>query len=220
MWKLNYYGVMSATPDRTNVSSDTAPGRRGPSEDRGVVEERILVAARASFASEGWAGTSMRAVARSAGVDPRTVAYYFTDKTGLLDACLTLPEGFLDRIADVMDVPIRRRGAAVVASVLTAWETPASTPALRSIVLTAAHMPTAMDRLRRLFQESMVAAVADSLDDEQRHVRAGLVCTQIVGLFMTRYVWQIEPIAVLPADDVVALIGPTVQRYLNGSLPT
>ncbi|MET0692742.1 MAG: TetR family transcriptional regulator [Propionibacteriaceae bacterium] len=200
------------------LSNAAPPGRRGPSEDRGVVEERILVAARASFAAEGWAGTSMRAVARAAGVDPRAVTYYFTDKATLLDACLAPPEGFFERIGVLMDVPVRRRGAALVASVLNSWETPSNTPILRSIVLTAAHMPTAMDRLRRIFQESLVAAVADSLDDEQRHVRAGLVCTQIVGLFMTRYVWRIEPIASLPAEDVVSLVGPTVQRYLSGSL--
>ena len=77
----------------------------------------------------------------------------------------------------------------------------------------------AVARLRAMLHDSMVTAVAESLDDEQRLVHAGLACTQIVGLFMTRYVWQIEPIASLPADDVVRLIGPTVQRYLSGSLP-
>jgi hypothetical protein len=29
---------------------------------------------------------------------------------------------------------------------------------------------------------------------------------------------RIEPLASLPADDVVALVGPTLQRYLTGAL--
>jgi AcrR family transcriptional regulator len=45
--------------------------------------DRIVTVARASFAENGWAGTSMRAVARDADVDSRMVACYFTDKSAL-----------------------------------------------------------------------------------------------------------------------------------------
>ena len=36
---------------------------------------------------------------------------------------------------------------------------------------------------------------------------------------MTRYVWRLEPIRWLPDEDVISLIGPTIQRYLTGRLP-
>jgi hypothetical protein len=65
----------------------------------------------------------------------------------------------------------------------------------------------------------MIGAVAASLDDAERLVRGGLVASQLVGLSMTRYVWRLEPIRRLPDDDVVGLIGPTIQRYLTGRLP-
>jgi hypothetical protein len=61
--------------------------------------------------------------------------------------------------------------------------------------------------------------VAESLDDDERLVRGGLVASQLVGLSMTRYVWRLEPIWRLPDEDVVSLIGPTIQRYLTGRLP-
>jgi hypothetical protein len=35
---------------------------------------------------------------------------------------------------------------------------------------------------------------------------------------MTRYVWRLEPIRRLPDEDVISLIGPTIQRYLTGRL--
>ena len=41
----------------------------------------------------------------------------------------------------------------------------------------------------------------------------------MAGLIMMRYVVRIEPIASMPAETVVALIGPTIQRYLTGPLP-
>ena len=56
-----------------------------------------------------------------------------------------------------------------------------------------------------------VAAVSDPL-------RATLVASQIMGLIAARYVARIEPLASLPADEVVPLVAPTLQRYLDGSL--
>ncbi len=193
-------------------------GRRGPTEDRGVAMDRIVTVARASFADHGWAGTSMRAVARDAGVDSRLVAYYFADKSALLQACLQPPPGYLEGIAAVLRTPLRRRGAALLRNLLAAWNNPATATVLRSIILTAAHEPVALERLQQVFRNSMIGAVAESLDDNERLVRGGLVASQLVGLSMTRYVWRLEPIRRLPDEDVVSLIGPTIQRYLTGRL--
>ena len=194
-------------------------GRRGPTEDRGVAMDRIVTVARASFADHGWAGTSIRAVARDAGVDSRLVAYYFTDKAALLQACVQPPPGYLEEIAAVVRTPLRRRGAALVRNLLTAWNNPATATVLRSIILTAAHEPVALERLQQVFRNSMIGAVAESLDDDERLIRGGLVASQLVGLSMTRYVWRLEPIRRLPDEDVISLIGPTIQRYLTGRLP-
>jgi hypothetical protein len=101
---------------------------------------------------------------------------------------------------------------------LTAWNNPATATVLRSIILTAAHEPVALERLQQVFRNSMIGAVAESLDDNERLVRGGLVASQLVGLSMTRYVWRLEPIRRLPDEDVISLIGPTIQRYLTGRL--
>ena len=45
------------------------------------------------------------------------------------------------------------------------------------------------------------------------------VASQMIGLIMARYVLEIEPLASLPADDVVAVVAPTIQRYLEMPLP-
>lgn len=42
----------------------------------------------------------------------------------------------------------------------------------------------------------------------------------MVGLAMTRYVWKVGAVALLSDEEVVRLIGPTVQRYLSGRLAT
>lgn len=181
--------------------------------------ERILATARASFARHGFAGTSMRAVAIEADVDPRLVAYYFQDKNTLLEACLEPPVGYLDQVSKVVHGPMRTRGSAMVRNMLTYWEDPRTSAILRGIVLTAAHDDTARERLTAMYRTNMIGAVADGLDDQQRLLRAGLAAAVIIGLCMTRYVYELEPLASMEIDAVVRLVGPTVQRCLSGRLP-
>jgi AcrR family transcriptional regulator len=195
-----------------------ARGFRGPREERGVTIARIEKAARASFARNGWAGTSLRAIAREVGVDPALVHYYFSSKEALLDAVTNPPEAWLAAIQETNSVPLRERGEAVVRTVAWSWSQPDISDVLGSILETAAHEPRTREKLRLFLAASLLPAVAERIDGEERILRASLIGSQILGLVMLRYVWQIEPLASLPEDDLVALVGPTVQRYLSGRL--
>lgn len=183
------------------------------------MRQRIVDVARRSFAHQGWAGTSMRAVARDAGTNARMVGYYFADKATLLEACLEPPAGWLDGVAQTVRGPMSKRGAELVRFQLRTWSDPQSAEILRSIVLIAAHHPLAQQRVQAIFRTSLIGVVSASLDDPERQTRAGLIATQMIGLGIAREVWKLEPIASLSDDNIVALIGPTLQRYLTGRLP-
>jgi AcrR family transcriptional regulator len=195
------------------------PPRRGPKAARGEIAERILTAARTSFATRGYAGTTLRDVAAAASVDRALVTYYFTSKAGLLAAAIEPPEGFIEDAIRASSAPLRHRGRALTENMLTQWETPGLAEVLQSIILTAAHEPTAMQRLRGVFSGSLLAAVAGHLDDDERTLRAGLVASQLIGVAMARYVWRVGTLAELDRDQVVRYIAPTIQRYLTGRLP-
>jgi AcrR family transcriptional regulator len=213
---------MSPMPERKPSSNlrgrVVAPVHRGPRDDRGVVSAQILRAARAAFAAHGYAATSLRSVARDAGVDPALVTYYFKSKIGLLDAALVPPPGWGEAISTAAASPIRTRGAALVRTMVTAWEQPDTEEFLRSTILAAAHEPIARQRLAVNFAVHILDAVSSRLDDEERLLRASLAASQIVGLAMMRYVWQVGALAMISDDQVVAVIAPTVQRYLNGKI--
>jgi AcrR family transcriptional regulator len=200
------------------LSDDDPQHKRGPRESRGVMVQRIVEAARNAFAERGYDATSLRAVATAANVNPRLVGYYFESKEALLEACLVPPPGFLESVAAVAGSDLSSRGEALVRSVLKQWQNPATARVLRTIILIAAHNSIALDRLRLIVSGGLMGAVAVNLDDRERAVRGGLVATQLLGLAMTRYVWGIEPIASLPADEIVASIAPTIQRYLTADL--
>ncbi|MER6780775.1 MULTISPECIES: TetR family transcriptional regulator [unclassified Streptomyces] len=192
---------------------------RGPRGERGEQADKIVAAARRAFATRGYAATSLRAVAQEAGVDPGLVNYYFRTKTGLLEEVMQPPEAFGAAVAAAAEQPMDRRGHAFVQATLDLWEDPVSAEILRSIILTAAQEPAALQRLRQLFSELVLAVVSHSLPDTERNLRASLIATQIVGMVMNRYIWQVGTIATLPAPCVTDLIAPTIQHYLTDPLP-
>lgn len=196
-----------------------AQRQRGPRDDRGVLADRILDSARTLFAEQGFASTSLRQIAEAAEVDTALVSYYFGSKAGLFDAVLTLPAQFVDEVAVTAATPIRSRGAAIVAHHLRAWDDPTIASVFGSIMMAAAQDATAMVRLREIFAGGILNAVSAQLPSEERDLRASLVSAQLIGLAMSRYVWKVGALAELPSERVIALVAPTIQRYLTGSLP-
>ena len=48
--------------------------------------------------------------------------------------------------------------------------------------------------------------------------RAALVASQVLGLGLTRYVLEVEPLAQVSSEDLIAAIAPNLDRYLSGDL--
>jgi hypothetical protein len=63
-----------------------------------------------------------------------------------------------------------------------------------------------------------VASVADGADPGSASFRASMVASQMLGLALTRYVLKFGPVATASQDELVAAIGPTIDRYLTGAL--
>ncbi len=190
----------------------------GPRDERGVLAARIIGAARDEFAEHGWAGTTLRAVARAADVDPALVYHYFGSKEGLLDAATNPPQRWLDNVAKVWSTPIEQLGTALVELLLGSWADGEIGPTLRAILQTAAHEPTTREKLRRVVEGSLMGVSQLGSDDRDRLVRSGLISSQMMGFALMRYVWKIEPIVSMSHDEVIAAIAPNLQRYVDGDV--
>ncbi len=190
----------------------------GPRDERGVLAARILAAARTAFAETGWAGTTIRAVAREADVDPALVYHYFGSKRNLLDAATNPPPRWLESVAAAWAAPIPELGETLMRLMLGAWADDEIGPVLRAVLQTAAHEPTTREKLRRVVETSLMGVAHLGTDERDRAVRSGLVSAQIMGLAMTRYVWEIEPLASMGDDELVAAVAPNLQRYIEGEI--
>jgi AcrR family transcriptional regulator len=190
----------------------------GPRDERGVLAARIVAAARNQFAETGWAGTTIRAIARSADVDPALVYHYFGSKEGLLDAATNPPQKFLERVAEVWTTPMQQLGKALITLLLASWADDEIGPTLRAILQTAAHEPSTREKLRRVVEGSLMGVSKLGSDERDRLVRSGLIGSQMMGFALMRFVWKIEPIASMSNKEAIAAIAPNLQHYVNGDL--
>jgi AcrR family transcriptional regulator len=190
----------------------------GPRDERGVLAARILTAAREAFADTGLAGTTIRSVAREAGVDPALVYHYFGSKEGLLDAATAPPQRWLESVAKTWTTPVSELGSALLRLMLGAWADDEIGPVLRAVLQTAAHDPGTREKLRRVVEGSLMGVSHLGSDERDRLVRSGLVSSQLMGLAMMRYVWRIEPVASMSDDELVAAVAPNLRHYIEDDL--
>jgi len=187
------------------------PGQSG-------TRDAILAAARLAFATQGYGATSVRAVARAAGVDPSLVLHFFGSKDGLFEAALELPLDPAAIVAGLLAGDLDTLGERVVRTFLGVWDaTPGQGPMLAMLRSAVSHEDSAA-MLRELLLRVILRPVAHGAGGDRPDLRASLLASQVVGLALTRYVLKLEPVASASADDLAPLLGPTLQRYLTGAL--
>lgn len=180
--------------------------------------ERILAAARELFAQRGFQQTSLRAIATEAGVDVALISHYFDNKRGLFVAAIALPHDPADVLAAVADVPDEQLGSGVLRAVLTVWSSPGAAgleASFRSAI--AGDESLVRDMLQGLVLPQLHERVEQMSGDADR--RLPLAFTQIAGIILLRQVIRLEPLARLSIEEVVAALGPNVDRILTGPLP-
>lgn len=188
--------------------------KRGPRQDGVQAREAILDAAREQFAAQGFEGATMRAIARAAGVDPALVSYYFGSKSGLFVESLRLPVNPADAIDALLADGTDDLGVRLVTRFLEVWDNPVSGEPVIRVLRSATSQPELM---RDFLQRQIVPRLAGAIEEPQAELRATAVASQMLGLAVARYVLRIEPLASAPPNEIVALIGPTVQRYIDGA---
>jgi AcrR family transcriptional regulator len=182
--------------------------------------EAILRSAREAFGEHGYEKTTIRDVARRAGVDPALVHHYFGPKPDLFTAALDLPVNPADMAAAMLAKQAEATGEHIVGVFLGIWEQGSNRHPLMALIRSATSSEEAAAMLREFATTEVFSRVVHALGTPDAQLRANLVLSQLFGLAMARYIIKVEPIASMPPAAVVAAVGPTVQRYLTGDLRT
>jgi AcrR family transcriptional regulator len=185
-------------------------GRRpGQTETR----ELILVAARNQFAERGYDGTTIRGIAAEAGVNPALVHHFYGTKDQVFVAALNLPINPSLVVATLLDGPREEIGYRILRLFLTLWREPATRTPFLALVRSVSTNEQAAAMMRQFIDRAVLAKVAEALDIPR--LRLNGMISQVIGIAMTRYVIRLEPIASADEDELIALVGPVIQHYLD-----
>ncbi|GAA0360794.1 TetR family transcriptional regulator [Microbispora corallina] len=195
---------------------ETRSGRRpGTPQTR----EAILDAAMRAFAEDGYAGTTIRGVARVAGVDPALVMHFFGSKDGLFEAAIRAGEIPLGLLVEAFEGDPGGLGERLVSRYVALWEDQVHGPRLRAVMSAAASSPAAAAMLKEFVTQKVLLPMTRRLGVERADTRGILAGAQLIGVAFARYVLEIEPLAKLGRDELVRCVAPAIQRYLTGDLP-
>jgi AcrR family transcriptional regulator len=179
-------------------------------QQRRRTEDAILAAARQMFAELGYDRTTIRAVAKSAGVDAGLVMHYFGTKDELFSRAAELPAGALpsgsaeQTVEGLLDSLAGRLAAEPVASLAV----------LRSMLTNR----DAADRYRAAAEPQLNQIVA-AIPTGDAELRASLLSAIVHGVIIERYLLRLGRLADASPDQIVELLRPAFRALAAAQTP-
>ncbi len=186
-------------------------GRRGG--DSGT-REAILAAARARFGDLGYDRATIRTIAADAGVDAALVHHFYGTKDQLFAAAMRLPVNPRQVLAAALAPGARGEdrtlGEHLLRTVLGVWEVAEIRATFLGLLRSAPTSEQAVVMLREFLAEAILGPLAMAAGEtasgtagetasgaagQDAGYRAALVASQVLGLGLTRYVLEVEPLA-------------------------
>jgi AcrR family transcriptional regulator len=195
--------------------------RRGAAEDGPGTRDRILAQARSEFAARGFEKTSIRGIAKAAGVDPALVHHYFGTKERVFEAALEITFAPAMALPDiVVDGPVEDAGERMTRFFFGVWENRLSREPLLAVIRSAVSNETAAAIFRSIVTRNLLRRITPSLPQPDAEMRAELAVAQLVGTAMLRYIIRLEPVASAPPEELIRRLSPIVQYHLMDGPPS
>lgn len=162
------------------------------SERRAATAQRILDAARVEFGEYGEDATTVRGIARRAGVDPSLVLQHYGSKQALFSLAVKpadalRPGEISDHLAAVLEVRLR--------------ELPPATRALMRSMLTSPEAAAVM----RDYLHERASTLAAAMNGENGDAQAAAIVSSILGVTIARHFLELPGLMNLTDDQASSL---------------
>jgi AcrR family transcriptional regulator len=197
------------------VDEPTPAGHRSRAHDPEGRRADVLAAARRLFAKNGYAGTSIRAIAAEADVNHALVVTYFGGKEALFMEAV----GRFQISQDALLGDIGTMGARIARAYVERWENMADDDPWLVLVRSSLSHEGSYQLLRAELeaqQSAPLSTVFGSTGDGP--LRSAMVEVLIAGMIMARYIYKLDPARSLPAAAFEAALASALQHALTGSL--
>jgi AcrR family transcriptional regulator len=192
---------------------------RGRRPSGSGTREAILAAATRQFAELGYPRTTLRGIAREAGVDTRLVTHYFGTKQQLFVSVVELPFEPEQVLTAVLADGPEHAGRRLAGFALTMLEAPAARQTMTGLLRAAASEDEAAGLVRDLLTERILGPIARHLGGDRPELRASLLGSQMAGLVLARHIVGLQALVDAEPEELAAALAPVLQHYLTADLP-
>ncbi|MFE6721763.1 hypothetical protein ACFVDU_29765 [Streptomyces albidoflavus] len=143
-------------------------------------------------------------------------------------ALSALGAGLAEANAASLSGPREQLAENLLRSALTRWEDPEVRPKLLATLAAATTSKEGAEHLRDFLYSQLFEQVGIALEDKPMNIEQvaealgvpainiNAAAAQVWGVVLYRYVLGVEPIASASGDELIDLLSPTTQRYLQG----
>lgn len=183
------------------------------------VRDAVLDSARVAFRTKGYMRTTVRGVAAAAGVAPEVVSRYWGSKEKLFAAAMKLPFDPATAVPDLVAPGLDGMGERLVRFTLDTLGDEESRQDLIALFKAGASTGKAAASLQAFFEQSVIDRLARTIGVPDARLRVALIASYLIGIAVSRFVTRMEPLASMSEDDLVRIVSPTIQNWLDPSVP-
>jgi AcrR family transcriptional regulator len=209
--------MIDQPPDSPGPGARRRGGRRpGSSSSR----QQILEVARLAFPANGYAGTSLRGIARDAGVDPSLIVQFFGSKAGLFGAAVEWPFDASRICVQIRAVPAEQVGEYTARLFIAHWDRDEHRNPIISLIHAGLADAAAAAMLREFITANLTLPVVQRVGADRPALRAALLASQLLGFGLSRYALAFAALSSASNEDLVAALGATLQHTCTSPLIT
>ena len=204
----------SSTPASAGGAGTEPRGGGGRRPGISGTRALILSAAREQFASLGYDKTSLRGIARQAGVDSALILHFFGSKQQLFVVGMDLPFDPATVIPVLLQGERSEIGLRVARFVVSVLSSAQGHATVLGLLRAASSEESVAAQVRQLLTRELFGPMAKGLGSDHGDLRAAMAGTSVVGLAAGRHIVGLPALATAPDEVIVAMLAPTLQRYL------
>ena len=176
----------------------------------------MLSAAKRLFAKNGYAQTSIRAIAAEADVNHALVVTYFGGKEALFMEAV----GRFQIQQNALEGSVDGMGARIARAYMERWENMADDDPWLALVRSSFSHEGSYRLLCSELEAQQTVPLREALGSTgEGALRSAMVECLIAGMIMTRYIYRLEPAGSLPAQAFEAGFANSLQQAISGPLP-
>ncbi len=183
------------------------------------VRDAVLDAARAAFHARGYVRTSVKGVAAAAGVAPEVVNRYWNSKESLFAAAMQLPFDPASAVPRLVAPGLDGMGERLTRATLDLLADEETRNDFIALFQAGASATKAARGMQDFIERSIVDRLVRVVGVPDARLRVNLIISYLMGIGTSRYVIRLEPLASMPEEDVIKLVAPTIQNWLDPMKP-